>query len=115
VKTYFLDPGIVSKAKRRRLRGSVVLSRGFIDPRNLEGKKDEKPDILRFLSFWMSESVDVRVRSKRTDFGATRRVGNRCGSVTVAELLNDICPQLYCYTILLHGYQLNAFWYISSF
>ena len=46
VKTNFLDPGMVSSANRRRARGSAVRSRGCMDPRNLEGKKDDKLDIL---------------------------------------------------------------------
>ena len=49
MKTYFLDPGIVSKAKRRRASGSEAAerSRGCIDPSNLEGKKDERVDIVK--------------------------------------------------------------------
>jgi hypothetical protein len=45
VKTYFLDPGMVSSAKRSRERGSDVRSRGFMDGRNFDGKNEEKPDI----------------------------------------------------------------------
>jgi hypothetical protein len=45
VNTYFLDPGMVSRAKRSRERGSEVRSRGFIDGRNFDGKNEEKPDI----------------------------------------------------------------------
>jgi hypothetical protein len=75
VKTYFLEPGIVSKANRRRLNGSVVLSRGFIVAIDLKGKKDEKPDIVRLSSvFGMSESVVVRIKDELALFGASRRV-----------------------------------------
>jgi hypothetical protein len=46
VKTYFLEPGIVSSANRRRAKGSLVRSRGFTEPRNLVGNsRDDSPDI----------------------------------------------------------------------
>ena len=42
VKLYFLEPGMVSRVKRRRERGSVWRSRGLecMEPRSLEGKKE---------------------------------------------------------------------------
>lgn len=46
VNTYLREPGIVSRAKRRRERGSDGLSRGFIVGGNFELKKFMMPDML---------------------------------------------------------------------
>lgn len=37
---------MVSRVNRKRANGSDVRSRGCMDPRNLEGKKEDKLDIL---------------------------------------------------------------------
>lgn len=50
--TYFREPGIVSKAKRRCCKGSLVRSREFIgDDRNLAGKNDDSADIFSGLFY----------------------------------------------------------------
>jgi hypothetical protein len=69
VNTYFLDPGMVSRAKRSLERGSDVRSRGFMDGRNFEGKNEEKPDISTSFEPGGSGSDCLACRSKLSGRG----------------------------------------------
>lgn len=66
VKTYFLEPGIVSRAKRSLERGSDVLSR----PSSLDCSKDEKPDMALYQLQPCRREISIRICSAASCEGA---------------------------------------------